>query len=223
MAPDGNPDNEHALAALLDYIARERDRRRDRILGAAREEAEATVREARRQARQRVRDEVERARRDRRSRLQAARAAADSRLRRRRYEIVRARLDEAWGRLERCLGERWADPDARREWVAATLETAARHLPAGTWTLEHAGSGDDLGAAGEAFTALQERRPDVDVERAADADMTAGLRIVVANAVLDTSAAALLGRRAHVEGLLLGALGAEVDASSDPAVAGEAS
>lgn len=220
MAPDGNPDNEHALAALLDYIARERDRRRDRILGAAREEAEAMVREARQQARQRVRDEVERARQDRRSQLQAARAAADSRLRRRRYEIVRERLDEAWGRLERCIVERWADPEARREWVAATLETAARHLPAGTWTLEHAGGGDDLDEAGEAFAALRQQRPDVDIERVADAEMTAGIRIGVANAVLDTGAAALLGRRAHVEGLLLGALGAEAGASSDPAVPG---
>lgn len=223
MAPDADPHNEHALSALLDYIARERDRRRDRILGAAREEAEATVREARQQARRRVRDEVERARLDRRSRLQAARAAADSRLRRRRYEIVRARLDQAWGRLERGLVERWADPEARREWVAATLATAARHLPAGTWTLAHAGGGDDLDEAGEAFAALQDRRPDVDIERAPDADMTAGLRIAVANTVLDASAAALLGRRAHVEGLLLGALDAAADASSDPAVAGEAS
>lgn len=223
MAPDADPDNEQALSALLDYIARERDRRRERILGAAREAAEATVREARQQARQRVRDELERARLDRRSRLQAARAAADGRLRRRRYEIVRARLDDAWGRLERHIVERWADPEGRREWIAATLETAARHLPAGTWKLEHAGAEDDVGEAGEAFTALQDRRPDVDIERVADAEMTAGLRIGVANAVLDASAAALLGRRAHVEGLLLGALGAEADASSDPAVSGEAS
>lgn len=198
-------DNERALAALLAYIAQERDRRRKEILDAARSEADAVVGRARLEARQHVREAVGVERLQRRTRLQAARAASASRLRRRQHEVMRARLDEAWDRLEAEVIARWERPDARHAWLAAAFATAARHLPAGTWTLAHP-TAFEPEEARAAFADARAARPDVDIACLADDSLQAGVRIGVANAVLDVTAAALLGQRAHVEGLLLGLL-----------------
>jgi len=223
MAPDHDHDNESALAALLEYIADERERQREAILGTARGDADAIVRDALAQARGRVREAIERARRERRERLQAARAASATRLRERRQEITRTRLDEAWSILERTLADRWAHAAGRREWLTGALAVAARHLPAGTWRLAHPADLDP-GEARAAFAAVSEDRPDVEIECVQEDALDGGIRIHVANAVLDVTMQALLAERARVEGLLLGALaqqGAEIAGAATPQRAGE--
>lgn len=200
--------NERALAALLAYIERERERRRGEILAKAKQEARALVREGLRESRRRVREVVEEQRRERRSRLRSADATEQARIREREHAIVRDRLDRAWQSLGEQLEQRWREPDGRRQWLQALLQTAARHLPAGDWRLEHAGECDPEELE-PALAALREQRADVQVQCASTEELTPGFRIRAGPATLDATRAALMERRAHVEGLLLGALQAE--------------
>lgn len=204
--------DEQALSALLEYIDRERDRRRKEILDTARMRADDLVRKGLQQARRRVHEAVENERRECRRRLQAERAAEESRLRRRRHELLRSWLDEAWECLEQEMAQRWMDADGRRMWVAMAVAEAGIHLPAGTWTLEHP-RGTDLDGMEQVFASLAEDRPDVDVECTPDDELAAGVRLSIGHAVLDATAEALLERRSRVEGLLLGSLAREAGGS----------
>lgn len=205
MASNKNSHNERALEALLRHIERERDRRREEILDAAREQATELVRESLRKARARVQETIDEQRRECDSRVRAARAGEESRLRRRQHEVVRSLLDEAWPVLQTQLVRRWQRSEGRRAWLAMTLASAARHLPAGTWKIEH--PGDPLPGESESPLAdLYRQRSDVELEWVANDELEAGLRIRVNRASLDTTTAALLGQRSEAEGLLLGQL-----------------
>lgn len=205
--PSHETDNERALTALLAYIDRERQRRRTAILEAAEQEARALVRSGRRESRRRVHEVVEHQRRERHSRLRSADATEQARIREREHAIVRERLDRAWRSLGEQLERRWRKADDRRQWLQALLQSAARHLPGGDWQLEHAGECGTRELE-RALKALREQRTDVQIHCASVEDMSPGLRIRAGSATLDATRAALMGRRAHVEGLLLGALGA---------------
>ncbi len=220
MTVTTDPDNERALAELLDYIATERERRREEILAEARRQAREIVREAITGARTRVREAIARERRERDTRLRAAEADKGSRIRQRRHRLLRERLDDAWSRLERCVDQRWSDPDARRAWLRATLVLAADHLPPGTWRVEHPPE-TEPGEVETAFGEVRERRPDVDIEPVASDEVAAGLRVRVSQATLDTTPAAVLARRPYVEGLLLGALPADTGLLVAPPETGE--
>lgn len=203
MTDNAPAHNERALSALLRYIAGERDRQREAILAAAHDEAASILREGVRNARSRVRETIAEQRRERESRLRTARAAEDSRLRQRGHQLVRTMLDQAGPLLERELHRRWQDAEGRQAWIAMTLDSAGRHLPDGSWTVEHPGM--SLPSAGEPpLLDLASRRPEVQLEWTAREDLAAGLRIRSGVAILDTTARALLRDRARAEGLLLG-------------------
>lgn len=212
--------NERALAALLDYIDRERERRRAEILAAAEQEARTLVRDGLRESRRRVREVVAEQRRERRSRLRSAEATEQAHIREREHALVRERLDRAWQSLGEQLEWRWRERDGRRQWLDGLLQTAARHLPDGDWQLEHAGECDPEELE-PALTALREQRADVQIRCSSARELGPGFRIRAGAATLDATVAALIERRAHVEGLLLGALEAVSGRADDGGQSGD--
>lgn len=211
--------NEEALAALIAFIERERERQRAEILDRAEKEARELVRAGRRESRRRVQEVIDRQRHERRTRLRSAEALEQARIREREHRLLRDRLDRAWQSLAEQLERRWQEPGSRRQWLQAALDSAVHHLPDGGWSLEYP-DGLARSELEPEIETVRRRRGDVRIEGKGVADLRTGFRIGAGAAVLDATHPALVARRAHVEGLLLGALHG-VGADADPE-AGEA-
>lgn len=191
-------DGPDALAALLAYVAQVRDRQLGEIRAATQRECKAVLGAARARAREQVRQALREARRDADGQVALARAGAQARLRRARQALTTASLSGVRGRVEQGVRARWADPAGRRAWIAMALAEAARHLPAGTWTITH-----PAGVPPEALAAVPEG---VTLEARADPAVEAGLHIGCGEARVDASLTALLRSEARVASLWLGEL-----------------
>lgn len=187
-----------ALAALLAYVAQVRDRQLGEIRGAAEGERQAVLGAARARAREQVRQALREARRDADGQVALARAAAQARLRRARQALTTASLSGVRGRVEQGVRARWADPAGQRAWIAMALDEAARHLPAGAWTISHPAGLEPARLAGV---------PEgVTLEARAEPGLEAGLRIRAGEASVDASLDALLRAEARIASLWLGEL-----------------
>lgn len=187
-----------ALAALLGYVAQVRDRQLEAIRGGAERECQAVVAAARAKAREQVRQALREARRDADGRIALARAGAQARLRRARQALTTAALAGVRARVEQGMRARWADPPGRAEWIAMAFAEAARHLPAGTWSVSHP-------------AALALGRPaglpdGVTLETRVDSAIEAGLRIGCGEASLDATLPGVLRADARIAALWLGEL-----------------
>lgn len=201
------------LQALLDHIRSESERECGEITQRADAEVRRLLRAARHDAREHVRHALAAQRGEAEAQCTAARAAADTRLRRRRQQLARRTLDQAWPLLEQALIARWRDPQARALWVRAALDTAGRRLPGRHWSVAH--PSDWRIEEGE--TLLRDPAREVDARWQPDAALSAGLRIESDGAFVDASLQGLLVRRAQIEGWLLAQLDPPTAAASGSA------
>jgi vacuolar-type H+-ATPase subunit E/Vma4 len=192
------------IAALLERVEHDRDRRIDEIRARAEAEAEEIVRAARSDAARRVREAV-RAERDRaRRRLEAARAEISGRERERDRALAAALLASAWGELSAELERRFGDPEQRARWTRALLEQALTLLPSGPWTIVHPPALD--AAELEALERELSEKTGHEPRAGASESIVAGLRFEANGTVLDGTIGGLLARRDEVEGELLAEL-----------------
>lgn len=196
-----------AVEKLVAHIERGRDERCSEVLNEAAAAAERIVAKARRQARLRVHEAAEEARGEAERMRRSARAKAETRLRQAEHKATAAALGDAWERLHAVLPERWAEAEARRTWVGAALDQAARALPPGTWTLTHPADWRPKEAS-DLLDEAARKREDVDIRTEETPDLEAGVRVSCGGACLDATPAGLLARPARVRALLLAALDA---------------
>ncbi|MEZ5839118.1 MAG: hypothetical protein R3D02_01360 [Hyphomicrobiales bacterium] len=124
----------------------------------------------------------------------------------RRYRLNRSEsraVERVRPLLAEALARRWADPAGAAAWVRTLVAAAERHLPRGSWVIEHP-PGFDPDAHADIFKTLEKahERPAFIVSD----DLAAGLRIRVGSAILDGSAGKLLADGALVGGLVIAAL-----------------
>jgi hypothetical protein len=187
--------------ALLDLIEADRAAKCAALDAAAVAQIAELRRGAHAVARARMRRAFEDERRLRRERVGAATAALETR----RRAVAQARdatlLRAGWNVLRQSLVARWADPDARRTWIASTVAAAASALPHASWRIVHAPglAPDERDAlARDALTATGHAPALV-----ADPGCAAGLSIAVEGTAFDATDRGLLSDRAEIEALLL--------------------
>lgn len=140
-----------------------------------------------------------------RERLAAEIAEAEAKLvtqrRLRDQRRVVALLAQAWPKLARSLGSRWASPSGRSSWVMHHLGIARRAFPAREWVIQHP---QDWSAAerDQAAEWLQARGVEAPCFEP-DPKLQAGFRVVCGANLLDASLEGLLADRAQIEGRLL--------------------
>ncbi|MDX1571745.1 MAG: hypothetical protein R3200_14790 [Xanthomonadales bacterium] len=193
--------------ALIQHVRELCDEERAAILDAGRRRARRIAMAARRRARQAVRRAVIAERR----RIAAATAKIEAKVAARARRLAQRRdlelLEHLTPRVEEVLQDCWADQELRCTWVRNALAVAARVLPPGSWTVEFAGGLEER--------EIRDLEPcaigDLELELKSAPELGAGLVIRSGKSVVDASTRGLVARKLHVQGLLLGYLGAPED------------
>lgn len=102
--------------------------------------------------------------------------------------------------LGRALEELWADRGARRAWALALVRAAAHRLPPGDWIIEYPPGWPEPERRTAAELAMEEAG--VLPGFVADPQLTAGLRLVAGDSVLDASPAGLLSEDGRLSAAL---------------------
>lgn len=191
------PPFEAPARALLELVAADRERQCRQVLDAARARAAAQRAQARAAALARLRAAFAEQRRLRDEHVAAAHARLATQQRLHEQQRTAALLQAAWQQLPQALLARWHAPAARAQWVAHVLASAREHLAAGAWRVLHA---PDWPAA-ERTAAAQGLAPGTAF--AANAAISAGLKVVAGGNVIDGTLAGLLADRADIEATLL--------------------
>jgi hypothetical protein len=194
-------------AALLAVVEEYRERECRTILERARYEAAKVEARAHAEARRRVHLAVVAERQRAAAALRAAQAELQTERRSHRHRRDLALLELAWPRLRAALERHWADPVARRRWVAGLVSEVLRRIPAGPWTVLHppAWPAAERDAVLASLTAAGGPPP----EPVAAAEIGAGLRLTSGTATLDGTVDGLLADRPAVAGRLLALLNEE--------------
>ncbi len=194
---------------LIREIEEEAAKERNAILRDAKSEAAAIVRHAFGEARRRMHNELLALRRV--SERKLARATAQIETERRQREAARAAeiLRNGCPDLINAVIERWADPAARRLWIAAMTEAASKRLPQGQWVVENP---REWTAEDEAHlrSALQGKA--CLTFRASD-QFEEGFRIVAGGATLDCTPERLLADKSVNQAMLLAEMYAELESA----------
>jgi len=186
------------LVALLDA---ERDKRRQELIGPARDEARGLAASARRNATARVKAAVseERALHAARVKAEDAKLATARRMRRERH--LKAVLAQARAALPGAVARRWGDATCRAEWIDTALDRAASILEAGLpWGIEVPATLDSA-ECGRLASRLAARG--IAANLITDPALEHGLRVSAGKVRVDASVAGLLDDSIGIEGRLV--------------------
>lgn len=178
------------------------------VIAAAEQAARATLAQARQSARSRVREAIAELRREGESRLARARAQLDAELRAQAQRRSARAVADAMPLLREALDARWQKAEARKAWIAAIAQIAAKRLRHGDWRITHPPDwGED------------EQKDFADAVGGADGitfeagkNVSAGLRISADRATLDATPDGLLADTRTIAALLLDELTRETPA-----------
>jgi hypothetical protein len=199
--------------ALLEEIERQTEDECQAIIDAAEREGRALVAQAHAAARRRMHDAVEELRREghkRRARVKAQRETeVRKQLQRRDARTVR----QVWPLLVAALAARWRDPNGRKIWANEAARQARERLRETrndktshdkNWRIEHPvdWSSDEQQHLGKVLGIVDAAH----IVFITDHKLDAGLRIHLANAMLDATTQGLLADDNAIAGLLLGEL-----------------
>lgn len=194
-----------ALQRLLDYIDDEQARRCQDILDQATDEANEILKEARGKANALVHDAVSHEKRRRARDTERARAEVQLRLRRAWFRLIRRELDTGWPVLRQAMIDHWqASAGNRRDWLAATLDTATHALGPGLWHVEHPQDWAMVEGA-PVFKSLKDKFEVLEIH-CKPVDAPAGFRVTCSDVSVSTTIDGLLARRGRIEGLWLARL-----------------
>jgi hypothetical protein len=187
-----------ALLALVDEY---RDSKCAELLGAARADARALVREAVRRARARVHEAIA----EERKRYATALGAAEAQLHTRRRLAHQGReagmIAAAWRSLPAALRDRWREPERRGRWLRGHLERALASMPREPWEVRHAPGPAD--AEMRELAAWLAGRGGPAASFVEDASIAAGFRVRAGHNTLDATLDGLAADRKAIEGRLL--------------------
>ena len=207
-------DTRATLEALLDTVARDRDRRCQELTDEATDRATALLAEARSRARRTVTEAVASERRRDREAYRLMQARIDTHHRLQTQRIQKQQLERAWAQLSNALQRRWRQADSRRIWIEAALKRAGLVLQADHWTIAHP---PDWSAEERSRTHDWLRdRADVSTTFEPETSIGAGLRVRRDQACFDATLDGLLAARHRIEAQLLAELEPEADREGTP-------
>jgi hypothetical protein len=201
------------VAALLQRLATDRDRRCAELRTSTEGQARELLRSARKEALANVREAIARERKHAEQALRQAQASAALEVRERAQQVTRALLERMWAAIGGVLEARWADAARRRSWQQAAVRQAQALLSERSWRIEH-GTGcseDELGALMNLAAAGERSGAAREIELVCDPTVHVGIRIRTAGVCLDATVAGLLESRAEIESDFLATLLAESD------------
>jgi hypothetical protein len=202
-------DTRATLEALLDTVARDRDRRCAELAEEAGSRAAALLAEARVRARRTVAEAVASERRRDREAYRLMQARIDTHHRLQLQRLQKQQLERAWAQLSDALYKRWRQVDSRRLWIEAALKRAGLALQPDHWTIAHP---PDWPADERSHTHDWLRdRADVSATFEADDSIRAGLVVRRDQACFDATLDGLLAARHRIEAQLLAELAPEPD------------
>ncbi len=193
--------NDSLARAMIDEIEREYSVECSSIERAAAGEARDIVRAARGAARQRMRTALAAMRLEEKCRLGEASARRQSLLAAKEHAETSELLRRTCPQLIETVLLRWNVVDSRHDWVRSAARHAEQRLLSGAWKVEHPASFED--ADRRCFLSALRSADAGDVTFAIDENLTAGLRVRAAGAVLDATPEALLADRPQTEASLL--------------------
>jgi hypothetical protein len=207
---------ETQVAALLQRLATDRDRRCAELRSSTEGQVRELLRSARKEALANVREAIARERKHAEQTLRQAQASAALDVRERAQQLTRALLERMWAAIGGVLAVRWADAARRRSWQEAAVRQAQALLSGRSWRIEHGAgcSEDELGALMKLAAAGEGPGPPREIELVCDPAVRAGIRIRAAGVCLDATVAGLLESRAEIEADFLATLLAESDRSA---------
>ena len=192
---------EAQVARLLELTEDWARKRCAEILGKADEQAGAVIKAAHRDARGRLRTHVEEDRRKARRKLTAFEAALKTAQRQEQQRHDTQLLGTTWQLLYRELGDRWKEPEHRKNWIEKIVVQAQQNLPETKWHLD---CSPDLAEQERAL--LNSRITAItgaDPEWHEDHGIEAGLRICTDGACVDGTLNGLVANRERLEAEML--------------------
>ncbi len=188
---------EGQVAALVQRITDDRERRCRQLRATAESQAHEILRSGRAEARASVHQAVSQERARVAQGLREAQARAELEASRRAQLKTRSLLDQLWTQIGGALESRWSDPQHRRSWIAASLRQAGLLLRGEAWSIEHGGewSSEERVRLEELAAKCGART----IEWQRDPALRSGLRIRSDGAGLDATVDGLLARRADIE------------------------
>ena len=188
--------------ALLDLVEQDRVAQCNTIIAQAQAQAATLLAQARADARLRVREAFGQERLRAQARTAAARATLQTQRRLHAQRQAAAWLARAWQHLPQALRSRWRDGQARRLWVAATIDAARRLLRPGRWSIVHGPAWPEFER--QALAEQLQREFGTLAAFAVDESIDAGLRVASNGNVLDATLAGLTADRDEIAARLLG-------------------
>lgn len=186
---------------LIALVEAHRESKCGALLGAARADADAMVRNALHLARSRVREAIAEERKRYATAVSAAQAQLQTRRRLSRQGREALLLARGWQWIPAALRERWGDATGRQRWIHAHFGRALELLPRTPWQVHHA---PDWPAEDHQHTLqwlVAQGAPTI--QFIADQGITAGFRVHAGHNALDATAEGLVGDRRAIEGRLL--------------------
>lgn len=196
----GNPDDRSL--ALIGEIRADCAKQEERILAAARAEAQSIKAAAFAEARRRVTAEIQALRHEAERQLFRAKAQIETERRLRDQARAAEILHTGCPMLINATVDRWHERAAREKWIDAFVDEAHHLLWPGTWTVEH--PADWSATDTEHLKARVRKLADINaLELVASEEFEAGLRAHSRGATLDLTPERLLADKAATQARLL--------------------
>lgn len=195
------PQSDKNVETLLDIVIQHRDLQCRQIDDEAATQAAEIIRSAHQDAREKVHEVIVEERHGASRALTKQRAQIETAKRQNFQDRENNFLDQVWDHLGTALTNRWADEQARHDWIGAAVERALSHLQPGPWTITHPATWS--AAEMESYVEQIRAFSGADPAFRADADLLAGVRIQANDVTVDASPLGLLANRQEISAMLL--------------------
>ena len=189
------------LEHLLGVVVENREQRCKQVREKAHQQATQVIKLSYSRGRARMHHHIDALREKYRLRVASAIARNQTQLRKQHQKEDRAMLDIAWPLLHKTMLALWKDPDSRRMWLDAAIESASSKLRQHGWHIEHPLdlSEEDINRLSHTFTHGKGKRSRMSVCE----DIEAGIRISRDGTVIDATVDGLLHQKTSIEATLI--------------------
>lgn len=198
------PQSDKNVETLVDIVTQHRDLQCRQIDDEAVAQAAEIIRSAHHDAREKVHEVIVEERHGVSRAIAKQRAQIETAKRQNFQDRENRFLDQVWDHLSTELNNRWADRQARQEWLGTAIERALSHLHPGPWTITHPPNW----STAEMDPYLDQIRTFSGAEPAfaPDEDLQVGVRIQANDVTADASPLGLLANRQEISAMLLAEL-----------------
>ena len=189
--------------ALVREIEQQLAREVSVVAASAQHDAGAIMTQAYAAARSQMHAAIQKMREEGVRRLTRAKAQLETEERTSLQQQAARAVHEAMPMLREAMSERWRGRDSRKQWTEAVARLCQDRLPAGAWRIEHPRDWSETEQKQFAASLGNGVRPTFE----AAADVAAGLRISVNQALLDATPRGLLADSVAITAMLLEKIG----------------